>query len=211
MRDYGRYIPSGDGPDERPRRRRPRARKGSARAALYELGRKVARAEQLLGEIGDDMTLIMEQIDREGVDGPCDPGWRGPGGNAPGGGASEPLGGVKHVGIERNTDGSAEVSLKGYPKIHLSKVLVDLLELLCEDGDESPDNKVAWKTRDYLQKRLTRPGCKPLTTSAVTTNINRLRNALEKVVGHRRHIETDRRFGYRFARLKSPPDSWDIF
>ncbi len=210
MTDKRRYIPT---PASSPTARQARSTGFSMnlRVSMRRLSAKVVKAEMLLSEIGDELSLIIEHLRETG--------WQGAGGSAGGDGAggkrtrrigSEPLPGIKHVEIQRNPDGSAEVEIKGYPAFHLTRVLADLLEALCEETGGSIDQKVGWKTILSLQKRLGQRACKRLTRTAVTSRIFRLRDALAAALGHDRLIESSRKLGYRFAKLSTRCGAGDI-
>ena len=212
MTDISRYISSiASSPTARQPRRA--AAVMNVRVAMRRLSAKVVKAEMLLSEIGDELSLIIEQFRQspwQGAGGPAG-GSGGGGGKRPRRIGAEPLPGVTQVEIRRNpTDGSAEVEVKGYPAFRLTRVLADLLEALCEETGGSVDRKVGWKTILSLQKRLGQRACKRLTRTAVTSRIFRLRDALTDALGHDRLIESSRRLGYRFAKLSARCTAGDI-
>ena len=209
MTDKSYYIPStASSPTARQSRRAGTAM--NVRGSMRRLSAKVVKAELLLSEIADELSLIIEHLRRSGWQGAGDPDGHGAGGKRPRRVSTQPLPGVKHVEVRRNPDGSAEVEIKGYATFRLTRVLADLLEALCEETGGSIDRKVGWKTISSLQKRLGQRASKTLTRTAVTSRIFRLRDALVAALGHDGLIESSRRLGYRFAKLATPRGAGDI-
>jgi hypothetical protein len=210
MSDYGHYISSGDGPEDKSPYEDSPPPKGSFEEVVDDLTKQVVQVEEIVGWIGDVLMELKDRLFKLREGSPETPDWKDPGRTKPKNTAAKALEGERQVKITWGDKGRALVEINATLKIKLSKVLGNLLDVLCEDGDYSPDQKVAWKPVSYLLKRLAPPDLEQITKASLTTNVNRLRDILEKAAKHRLHIESDNRLGYRFAKLKSPPKSGDI-
>ncbi len=209
MSDYGQYIPSEGRPEDKSPYEDSKPPKGSLEEVVDKLAEQVVQVEEMVSIIADALMEIKERLFKQREGSPEISDWKEPGGTKPKSPGAEAFEGERQVEITWDDENSALVVINTNLKIQLSKVLANLLDVLCDDGDYSPDQKVAWKPTSYLLKRLAPPDIEQITKHSLTTNVHRLRDILEEAAGHRLHIESSR-LGYRFAKLKSPPESGEI-
>lgn len=111
--------------------------------------------------------------------------------------------GVENVTIDWKADGSAKVSVVGYPKFKLPRNLAELLNVLRQDTGSADDHLVGWKSISELAVLLGKKLGKSFKRHAVIQSVYRLRNALRKVGINPLLVEGSRSKGYRFCQRKS--------
>jgi hypothetical protein len=169
---------------------------------LDELARRLRRTEETLGDINDDLSLLVEcarEINREiPVKGRVpktvvrrvamvEQGLR-----------RYAAQGVKRLTIKRHADGGATVAIGDYPEVELSATLADILECLARDA-ASEDGLVGYKNINELQLLMGKKRRRLFTRHGIVQLVSRLRAVLEKSGNNRFLVQTDLKRGYRFA------------
>ena len=97
--------------------------------------------------------------------------------------------------IERNADGSAEVSLNGRQPFELRPQLATLLDLLVAPAGGESGGQPAWHTKEELAAALSKRTGGTVEPHTIAKLIHRLRDTLVRVGENFRLLLTDRRLG----------------
>lgn len=200
----GPIEPPHGGPEEDP----PDMSPSEVLRAFLRIRKGVARADSDITNLADETELLFDRLRRTLRIPPRTPAAPADASPAPSPQTLQWLArsGAAAVVISWRTDGRADVFIDGYPPIRaLPRKLAILLDLLQEDSGQMTDNMVGWKRRETLMAAMAKRTGQPFGPSALTTAINRLRNALAAAGGNSYLLETNRPLGYRFARKAPPP------
>ena len=167
----------------------------------YELRRRICRSDDLIDSIVQDMSLLIDEVNRI----------LGLSSSAIGRGAPAarrrrpedpplPSGvSVDSLQIEVRAGGSSRVRIAGNRAFTLSRKPAMLLRILAADGAPADTVEVGWKLkRDVLIEREKRLGGR-FNHRAINTQVWRLRNALRKHGLHPWLLQASRKDGLRFA------------
>jgi DNA-binding response OmpR family regulator len=110
--------------------------------------------------------------------------------------------GAFSVELDSRADGSAVVRIDG-KEFKFSPTLADLLAVLCEDTGRSADDLIGWKSINEVARLLKKKTGRRFTNHVVTQNVHRLRQVLFKAGLNPDLVQTNRRYGLRFALRRS--------
>lgn len=107
--------------------------------------------------------------------------------------------GAFSVEFNPRTDGSAVVRIDDGKEFTLPPTLADLLAILCEDTGRSTDDLIGWKSIHEVVNWLQKKTGRRFTKRAVIQSVYRLRKELFKASVNPYMVQTNRRYGLRFA------------
>lgn len=111
--------------------------------------------------------------------------------------------GVRRLRISRNPNGSGFIEIDNEKAFRLSCGLTDFLEYLAsDDGGDSGDPLVSWKSRAAIRACFEKRTGRTLTAGIVNKRVRDLRKALDAAGIKRKLILTNNAKGVRFALVR---------
>ena len=108
--------------------------------------------------------------------------------------------GARRLVIERQPNGWARARVDDFPELRLTPLLADLLSVLAVDrGRDNDDGLIDFKTPLEAAALLSKRTKKPQSVAGIRQSVSQLRKAFGQAGINPYLIETDRRYGYRFA------------
>jgi hypothetical protein len=184
---------------------------------IRDLAKRVYRVENEVSDIGDGLHSILQDLDEPATvpgngSSHCAP--RPERGRRMKGSAESQQilrnlagAGVAKVDFNPLPEGRTRVIIDGGAGMELSPALVNLLRVLCADSGDSADGLVGFKTPSEVARLLGKKTDKPVKRQAVREAVRRLRRALTASGYNPYLLQSDRRWGYRFALRRGDDDA----